>query len=258
MTFRRKQRKSLDRRCGNGNQVVVFIHGILEGPKQFRTLAKLAKEEGYSTYSFCLPGHGGSSGCFAKTDYMSWVQYTSRKIAYLSKKYDEMIIVGHSMGALIAICEAAHRRKGIRALFLINPPLKIHLWPRVIKSAIAISMGKVDDSKPYTQAEYHAMGVEPLKLTDSIGWLNRYSELLSMVSYTRKQIYKLNLPMNIVFASKDEFVSQKSSHYFKHYKGKISVLYLQDSGHFCYHHSDLIRLEDMYLKFIKAQKICSS
>lgn len=235
----------------NSCQMIVFIHGILESYKQFRALAQLAEHEGYATCLLLLPGHGGSSREFAKTSYKEWIRYTSRQIAELASWYDEIILVGHSMGALLAICEAMNPFNRIKSLFLINPPLGIHIWPRVIKSAISIKMGHVGNSRPYTQAEYHAMGVEPLRLRDTIGWINRYSELIAIIYYTRKQILKLNLPMYVVLAEKDEFVSRKSAKYFKGYKGKLQKLYLADSGHFCYRHSDLVRLEKFYLRFIR-------
>lgn len=254
MNSKEQVNQPLYRGYRKNSQLVIFIHGILESPKQFRKLDQLARQEGYSTYRFYLPGHGGSSGYFAKTSYKVWIECTTRYITKLNKQYKEIILVGHSMGALLAICEAAHRQKGIKALFLIDPPVSIHLWPRVIKNAMIISFGKHQHMRPYTKAEYHAMGVAPLKLQDSIGWIMRYSELLSIICYTRKQILKLKLPMFLVFANKDEFVSEKGGRYFKGYRGKLGRLYLPDSGHFCYNHNDLLLLEKAYLEFIREQR----
>ena len=236
------------------HEAIIFIHGILEGPRQFRKLAQIAYGEGYSIYMLLLPGHGKSSKEFATTYYMEWIRCVSKHITFLSKQYDQLILVGHSMGALIAICESAVRRERIKALFLMNPPLKIHLWPRVIKGAIKIKLGRVHQDEKYVLAEYHAMGVGIIRGKDFIGWIRRYSELLSIIRFTKKQIEKINVPMFLVFAAKDEFVSMKSYDSFKDCLGKIKVLYLRDSGHFCYHHSDLVTLEKAYTSFIKVQK----
>lgn len=236
------------------DEAIIFIHGILEGPKQFRRLAELALEEGYNVHMLLLPGHGRSSKAFANTNYMKWVRYVSKKITQILRQYKEIIIVGHSMGALLAICEKARRDKRIKALFLINTPLKIRVWPRVIKGAIKIKLGKIEPEEKYVLAEYHAMSVGILRIRDVIGWIMRYSELLSVIKYTKRQIKRLDVPIFLVFAAKDEFVSMQSYKYFKEQSGKISVLYLQDSGHFCYHHSDLIALEKVYVSFIKEQK----
>ena len=58
--------------------VVLFIHGILEGPYQFRGLADIANQNGYSSYAILLPGHGDSAERFSRiekrlsTDYYCW------------------------------------------------------------------------------------------------------------------------------------------------------------------------------------------
>ena len=247
----RQKTEVLYKHHSGSNEAIVFIHGILEGPKQFRQLAEIAYEQGYSFYMIVLPGHGGSSHKFATTYYMEWVKYVSRHITLLLLKYEQIIIVGHSMGALLAICESAVRKKGIKALFLIDPPLKIHLWPRVIKGAIKIYLNKISRDDLYTLAEYHAMNVGPITIKSFIGWLSRYSELISIISYSKMQISKLEIPIYLVFAAKDEFVSIESQKYFKGYRGKIQLLHLRDSGHFCYHHSDLVQLEKAYTDFIK-------
>lgn len=236
-------------------EAVVFIHGILEGPKQFSKLAEIAYRKGYSVYMIFLPGHGGSSMEFATTNYMRWIEFVSKHISLLLSRYKSILIVGHSMGALLAICEKVARPKGIKALFLIDPPLKVHLWPRVIKGAIKIYLGQVKPKERYILAEYHAMSVGPLKPKAFIGWVTRYSELLSIVAYTKKQISKVHLPIYLVFAAKDEFVSWKSRAYFKSYSGELKVLYLKNSGHFFYDCKDLIRLEKAYTNFIGEQKI---
>lgn len=240
--------------CEGSYQAIIFIHGILEGTEQFKYLAKAAYKLGYSVYALLLPGHGGSSWNFARTNLLEWVDFVSETIDALLIKYHEVILVGHSMGALLAICEGAVRKKGIRALVLIDPPLHIHLWPRVVKSAACIQWGKIRKCQPYTQAEYKAMSVGKIKGLSGIGWILRYSELLILISYTRKRVAKLKLPLLVVFAAKDEFVSYKSQKYFSPHRDSARIINLKDSGHFCYHHSDLLTLEKAYIGFIKQFK----
>ena len=232
-------------------QVVIFIHGILEGPKQFEKMADMAYERGFSTYCLLLPGHGYDSNVLARTSYKQWLEYVSWKTEWLLKEYDSAVFVGHSMGALLAICEASIRRKKIKALFLIDVPLKVHLWPRIIKSSIDIQRGKVRSNQLYTVAEYHALNIGRLNLTSWLGVLIRYSEFFSIKYYTKKQIQKLKLPIFLVFAIKDEFVNLRSQVYFRQYRGCKFQIELNDSGHFCYHHSDLIALRRFYEIFLK-------
>lgn len=232
-------------------QVIIFIHGILEGPKQFEKMAQIAYEQGFSTYCLLLPGHGRESKVLAKTSYKQWLEYVSWETESLLEQYNRVIFVGHSMGTLLAICEASVRKEKVKALFLINPPMKVHLWPRVIKSGIDIQRGKIKRDERYTVAEYHALNIGRLSLTSWVGILRRYSEFFSIKYYTKKQIPKLKLPIFLVFADKDEFVNLKSQIYFRQCKGCRFQIQLKDSGHFCYHHSDLIELRRFYEIFLK-------
>ena len=51
----------------NTNTIVIFIHGIVEGPAQFKDLMKLTIQHGYSAVSLLLPGHGGTGKDFARS-----------------------------------------------------------------------------------------------------------------------------------------------------------------------------------------------
>ena len=232
--------------------VVIFIHGIIEGPKQFRNLAKIAYNKGRSINMLLLPGHGGSGGCFANTGYMAWVKYVTNEINRMRLYYDEIILVGHSMGALFAVCEAVSHKAQINRLVLFDIPLKIHVWPRVMEGALKILIGKVKPAEDYVVAEYNAMNVMPFERLSIhyISWARRYLELYTIIKYTRKQLKKLEVPIFIVFAEKDEFVSLKSDQYLQYLSAPYFKLKLKESGHFCYNHSDLIILEKYFEEFI--------
>lgn len=244
----------------DSQQVVIFIHGIIEGPKQFRRLAEIAYEAGYSIYILLLPGHGGSGELFGITGYREWIRYTSWQIKIMKQKYKEVILVGHSMGALLALCEGASFPEQIRALVLLDTPLVIRVWPRVIKGAIKIAAGKGEVADAYTRAEYHAISVKQPTTWGYVRWAMRYIELLTLVRYARKQVPRIMKPTLVVFAMKDEFVSLKSRSYLRlhltHVKVKkqFNEILLKDSGHFCYHHEDLLQLEIAFKHFMMKQK----
>lgn len=235
-------------------QVILFIHGILEGPKQFRHLAQIAYEMGYSTQVLLLPGHGEKGGTFAKTSCKQWVLYVSEQIKYMKKQYDEVLIVGHSMGALLALCEMAAQDHQIIGAILIDPPIKIHLWPRVVEGIIKIITKNINPWEHYTRVTYHSISVYEMTSVDYLGAMIRYYELWILIQYTKKQIHKVQKPLLLIFAKKDEFVSLKSRRFFRNIQSFKQELILEDSGHFCYHHTDLMRLEKAFKFFIKALK----
>lgn len=234
-------------------QVIIFIHGIMESPKQFRNLAKIAYKEKNSILLLLLPGHGKDLKNFEDTPFMEWVRYVSYAVYQMKKRYKFIILVGHSMGALFCLCEGAARKNKINQMIVIDTPLKVHIWPRVIKGTYAILCHQGSQTNPYIISEYHAMGVSinrrfALKYMD---WLKHYMELFSIINYTRHQLQKVKVPILAIFAEKDEFVSLKSKKEFEKLKGNITILSLKESGHFCYHHSDLEILERIFKEKVK-------
>ena len=249
-----RKEQSIYKHNPNSRQVIIFIHGIIEGPKQFRRLAQIAYEMGYSVNVLLLPGHGGTGYTFAKTSYIKWVEYVTKKVKQMKKQYDEVLFVGHSMGALLTICEIAANDDQVIASVLIDPPIKVHLWPRVVKGAIKIGIGDIKPWEDYTRAEYRAISVDKTSVLGYLGWIIRYCELFILIRYAKKQIHKIQKPILLIFARKDEFVSLKSRRYFKRNPSVMQEVILEDSGHFCYNQEDLSKLEQLFNAFIEKQK----
>lgn len=247
-----KEQKATYKHCPRSHQVIIFIHGIIEGPKQFRRMAQIAYQEGYSIYMLLLPGHGRSGKAFARADYKQWITYVSWEIKKMKACYKEIILVGHSMGALFSLCEAVNFPCQIKALVLLDTPLCLRLWPRVLIGAVKIKNGQIYDD--YTKAEANAISIRRGRGCHYIRWLVRYCELFSLIRFTRKQIKWLKQPVFLVFAKKDEFVCLKSRRYFYQISSQVEEMILEDSGHFSYHHEDLISLEMGFREFISKQK----
>ena len=231
----------------DSDKLVVFIHGIVEGTNQFRNLAKIAYRNGYSAYVILLPGHGGTSEDFQKTSYHEWVYAVGYKMQVLKEMYSEIILVGHSMGSLIAICEAIFMPSKITKLVLIDTPLNIRVSRKVIKSSLNILLGNVNDE--YTKMQQDAMAVSIDHSMAYFRWIKRYLELFSLIRFTKKHVAKLNKEMLLVFASKDEFVDLISLKYFKRIQ---KLLVLKHSGHFAYNPKDMKILEREFKKFLIA------
>lgn len=50
---------------GNSDTIVIFIHGILESPAQFKPLANIVLSKGYAISAILLDGHGKNGKDFA-------------------------------------------------------------------------------------------------------------------------------------------------------------------------------------------------
>lgn len=243
--------KEIYKHYKGSKHIIIFIHGIAEGPNQFRRLAQIAYKEGYSVYIALLPGHGSYASAFYQTDCLEWCKYISYLLRRVKKHYQHIILVGHSMGALLAINEVVAKRVPIQAIVLIDCPIRVHIYPKVIYAIVSIMQGKCNKDR-YTLAEYHAISIVASKQSEYLKCIAKYIELISMIHYTKSRVNYISVPTLLFFGAKDEFVALKSKKYFN--QPNMFKIILKDSGHFCYHHEDLLKLEYIFRRFIKLQK----
>lgn len=231
--------------------VVLFIHGILEGPYQFRELADIANQKGYSSYAILLPGHGDTAERFSRIEKQVWLDYVEQTIRRLSKDYKQIIIVGHSMGCLLGILTSLCYPQ-VKKAFLIATPLKVKLSFRGLRCSLKVARGQVDEEDRYTTAIYRAWSIQRAKhLITYLRWIPRYLDLFSLIRETRKKLGDVKIPLTIVHCKDDEFVSDKTVNVLKHnLKCNYQLLQLPKSGHFYFTADEKKQLNNFFEKFI--------
>ncbi len=215
------------------NKAILFVHGILGGPDFFDFLREAVPDDRH-IYSVTLEGHGGSPRDFSKARMARWKAQITAKMEELTQRYDDVAIAAHSMGTLFAIREAVEKRAS--RLFLLNPPLKLHLSRRLFTTPAKVLLGKIDD--PVTAAAKAAYSISdsnnPL---DYAGWLPRYIELFAEIRRTRPIVEAIPVATQVFLSGRDEMVSPSAAKYFGHCQTAVTTL-MPASGHYYYTSSD--------------------
>jgi carboxylesterase len=104
----------------------LLIHGFNGEPIDMADPARHLGALGFATVTPTLPGHGTTARDLARTGWDDWVAALWLTARELLEHHPRTILVGHSMGAALALHLAAHepRFAGVAALC---PPLR--LWP---------------------------------------------------------------------------------------------------------------------------------
>ena len=150
------------REVAGASSAVVFIHGILSTPLFFEKLVNKVPES-FSVYNILLDGHGGGVKDFSETSMKIWKHQAKVLISYLEKKYDNIILVGHSMGTLFSIQNAVKRPEKIKALFLLCSPLKVLIHPRTAKYSLRIIFELPPNEDPIEDAARRWYSIKPEK-----------------------------------------------------------------------------------------------
>lgn len=227
---------------------IVFVHGILGTPNHFNFLVNAVPEE-WSIYNILLDGHGKTVDDFAASSMDKWKNQVHNLISELSKKYDDIVIVAHSMGTLFAIDEAIKNPK-IKKLFLLDVPLRVGVKPRIIFTSLKIIFGKIRPGDTVEIETEKAYSITPDKrLWKYIKWIPNYLALFAEIRNTRKKIGQIHIPC-IVFQSKEDELAALSS--VKYFRGNSMVKcgLLTHSGHFFYDKSDIEYMIRTFKRFL--------
>ncbi len=93
----------------NGNNIgCLLIHGFTSTPAEMYPLAKVLHDEGYTVNSILLSGHGTNHEELLKVSYIDWYNDVEKAYEELLFECEEIIVIGHSMGALLALMLASN------------------------------------------------------------------------------------------------------------------------------------------------------
>ena len=106
---------------------VMFIHGFMGSPDQFADLADAVYEIGCTYTSVLLPGHGGGVDEFVKFGVGDWKRHIQSEIDKVKQDHKKIVLVGHSMGGLLALNASLAEENKIAAVVLLSTPLQVRL-----------------------------------------------------------------------------------------------------------------------------------
>lgn len=211
---------------------ILFVHGIVGTPNHFADFVSRVPEE-MSVYNLLLDGHGGGVRDFSHTSMQKWEEQVKNAVDELSATHSKIYIVAHSMGTLFAI-DRAIENTSVKGLFLLAVPLKIVPKPRMLSNLCRVYFDKIAPDDEVAKAAKQCYGIaQDRNPFHYFGWLPRYLELFAKAKKTRERIAKLRTPCRVYQSARDEMVSKASVKWLSQSR-KISVFYLQHSGHYYY------------------------
>ena len=235
------------RQIVNGaDTAVLFIHGIVGTPNHFIPFYPLVPNN-VSLYSILLDGHGKGPKDFSNTSMKKWESQVRGIIDELCETHDNIYIIAHSLGTLLATEQAICNKK-IKGLFFLSMPITVFVKPSMIPTALSVCLGKPNPNNKSAITAANCYGIEPNKnLFLYLKWIPRFIELLIKVIKTRNILKSLDTPCVSYQCILDEVVSPLSIKYLKK-RSTITVKALQKSSHYFYDDNDMdILLGDIKL-----------
>lgn len=229
----------------NARTAVLFCHGILGTPEHFRELIPLVPEE-FSIHNLVLDGHGKGARDFSKTSMKKWEAQVDSAVSSLCETHDNIIIVGHSMGTLLALDLSLRYSDKVKLLFLENVPLTPFTRPSATRHSYRVLFEKVREDRPDEVAARDAYGIEvDRRLWLYVGWAPRFIELFRKAAGVTRRLSQVSVRC-ICFQSKhDELVSNQSERILRRHRNIITHT-LKNSSHYLYTENDRKLLRDTF------------
>lgn len=198
----------------NGNKdAVVFVHGILGSPCQFRFLAEGLFNLGFDCRAVLLPGHGCTAREFGRTSTEEWQKYFTKAVNDAKKKYNRVFIAGHSMGGLL--CLEVASEEDVSGVVLINTPLVFRVSGRQIGAGLRILLCRADNDDDFLAASRQAYSITGGNILSYPLWLRQFAGLYFMARKTRNKLATIRSSVLIAQSGRDESVNKKSAALFK-------------------------------------------
>lgn len=174
----------------------LIIHGFSSTPAELRELGERLNSKGHTVLGVRLSGHGTKVEDMEKCQYIDWINSVEEGYKKLKENCTSIYVVGHSMGALLALCLSEKYK--VDKIVLLSPALvtatKVAKFVPLIKHFMRYTQWE-EIERPEAEMKYLlGYGKIPLKSIHELGKLQKF---------TRKKLNKINSPILIVCSNKD-------------------------------------------------------
>jgi carboxylesterase len=107
---------------------VLALHGFGATTQEVSMIVDIARDLGLAALAPLLPGHGTSAYDLARTRFVHWRAAAERALWELVRDHAGAIVVGSSMGSLVALDLAADHSREVVGVGVLGCPIRLY-WP---------------------------------------------------------------------------------------------------------------------------------
>jgi pimeloyl-ACP methyl ester carboxylesterase len=207
-----------------GNYKILFIHGAGGTKSKWRTIKDYPEISNYEAID--LPGHGDNEFNLI-TSIQDYAAYVDQSIQ------EDTIVVGHSMGGLIAL-ELAARNKCVKGIVLAASFYELPVHPKILDS---LANGEFPESlfnasynrnvsQQLLQEEKEELNLVPIEVT--------HADFKACSNYKEGNeiLANLQIPVYAILGKQDKLLPKEPAELLRKVKSDIRITEIDDSGHY--------------------------
>jgi carboxylesterase len=190
---------------------VLALHGFTGTPQEVALVVDVATELGHRVHAPLLPGHGTLAQDLASTRFVDWLDAASSELRALATPEEPAVVIGLSMGALLAMHLAATQADRVLAAgFLANAAWLA--WPFPALALDAVRLLRVPDFfMPKKASNIEDPEARRTNLTYGAQPVHAAEDLLRAGRRTRRILHRVRCPVFIAHGAKDKVCPAKNA-----------------------------------------------
>jgi len=225
---------------------IYLIHGFSSTTCELKQIADVWAKEGHHVILNNLPGHGTSLDDCNNTKYQDWLDYSKIEFAKLCSQSDQVFLLGHSMGGVVALY--------LSSLF---PVTGVIVGGTVLKFKLHFSTNYLNRFLCRILKTRRKKKVADKSIRDSLTFYGYQSyplialnEFRKMNIYVKKQLHKIKSPILIIHSKNDQVSIKDNVDIIQSsVESKIKeVLEVENAPHNLFHNNEDIELIFKYCR----------
>lgn len=203
--------------AGAGDTAVLFVHGFASSPAVFRLLAPALADRGYACRAMRLPGFAERLDRMAAVEEQHWRDAVAEEVARLRAQHGGVWIVGHSMGATLALDHALEHPGSVEGLVLVAPLIQVSTRRSLGLSSQSLfrAARRVLPSSTVLGTAFpvdlHARGPGLDELRDRFLPITMYDAMFQLAGRVRDRAGEVDVPVLMVLPGSDKVVSRRAA-----------------------------------------------
>ena len=162
---------------GRGRAAALCLHGLTGTPYEVRSLGEALSAAGIAARGPVLPGHNATPRELARATSVAWVEAARAHLADLRARYEQVFVVGLSMGGLVSLTLASE--EAVSGVVVVGVPLRLRTPIRplipVLKYLVPFppKPGGSDIADPEARARHPSYPTMPLAAVHELLRLQR-------------------------------------------------------------------------------------
>ena len=214
----------------DNDTLAILVHGLTSTPYTMTHLAEFLAEKDIDVEAVLLAGHGGSFEMLEQSSYHDWIDSVDRIVSDNIEKYNNIFLIGHSLGANMSI-ELAIKYPMIKGVVSLGVSVFLR-YDKYIR--FFLRFYKWLGIRKWKKRWVNAGDIKILK--EQGGRLNIPTKTIIQFynfidHYTKKNIHRLKTPILISHSRYDEVSHPKSSEFlFKNINIQDSEIFILDKN----------------------------